>query len=193
MKLGIFGGSFNPPHIAHCILTEYLLEYLGLEKIVIVPSHISPHKIDTDILSAEKRFELAHLAFTGNPRVEVSRIEIDRGGKSYTIDTLRDFLRIYSSPQLFFIMGVDNLIGFNTWKEYQAILDICTVVAMNRPGFRTEDIESEIIGNVTIVSVPHLEISSTDIRERIRKRQSVKYLLPELVERKIQEEGYYLS
>jgi nicotinate-nucleotide adenylyltransferase len=193
MRLGIFGGTFNPPHIAHCILTEYLLDYLGLEKIIIVPSHISPHKIDPDILSAEKRLELAHLAFAGNPRVEVSRIEIDRGGKSYTIDTLREFLRLYSAPQLFFIMGVDNLIGFNTWKDYRAVLDICTVVAMNRPGFRAEDIESGIIGKVTIVSVPHLEISSTEIRKRIRKQQSVKYMLPELVERKIHEEGYYLS
>jgi nicotinate-nucleotide adenylyltransferase len=192
MKLGVFGGTFNPPHIAHCILTEYLLDDLNLDKILIVPSYISPHKIDNETLSPESRYELTGLAFEANPRVEVSRLEIERGGKSYTIDTLRELQKVYRSPEIFLIMGIDNLIGFSSWREYRAILDLCTVVAMNRPGFNVEEVEPGIMGRITVVTVPHLEISSTDIRQRLGKKKSVKYLLPDAVEKEIIRKGYYL-
>jgi nicotinate-nucleotide adenylyltransferase len=191
MNIGMFGGSFNPPHIAHLILAEFCCDALRLERLLFIPSAIPPHKENGDLLPAYDRLHLTSLAIRGNNRFEVSDIEIQRGGTSYTIDTIQELGSRYADADLFVIIGVDNLVGFHKWKSYRDILDTTTVVAMNRPGFNASSVAGEIMSSVRVLDVPHLEISSTDIRERIGRGESVRYMVPDAVLSEIVQRGYY--
>lgn len=192
MKIGIYGGSFNPPHIAHLILAESLYEILQLDKVVFVPSAVPPHKQNDDLLDAAQRLRLTQLAIGDNDRFEVSDIEIKRGGASYTIETIHALDKLYKNVTLYLIVGVDNLVTFHYWKDYRSILDGCTVIAMKRPGFETSRVQEDVLEKAEIVDLPYLEISSTEIRRRIRKGKSIRYMVPDSVLQEIKECGFYL-
>lgn len=192
MKIGIFGGSFNPPHIAHLILAESLYEKLSLDTVLFMPSSTPPHKQNDTLLDPTDRLRLVNLAIAGNDRFSVSDLEIKRGGTSYTIETITALKDIYPNAALYLIVGLDNLVTFHHWVKYSAILDRCTVVAMKRPGSAMKHVRKEIFEKSTIVDVPYLDISSTKIREMIRQGKSVRYLVPDAVLEEIEKRGFYV-
>ncbi len=191
MNIGIYGGSFNPPHIAHLIFGEMLYEELRLDKLIFIPSATPPHKQDTNLLDAQKRLRLTQLAIADNERFEVSDIEIQRGGTSYTIDTVNALDKVHKNATLYLVVGADNLVIFHQWKDYKAILERCILVAVNRPGFDTEKVQKDVLAKTKIVDLPLLDISSTGIRQRIQEGKSIRYLIPESVYRAIESEGLY--
>ena len=160
-KYGIFGGTFNPPHIAHSIVAENVRQQLNLDKIIFIPSGNPPLK---NSIPAEHRLAMAKLAFGNNKNFEVSEIEIDRPDKkSFTVNTLQMLQKKYINDQveLFLIVGIDNLIDFPKWKEPEKLFELSEVVVINRPNFSDTDSKIEFSSKVKFVTVPFLEISSS--------------------------------
>jgi len=191
-RVGILGGTFNPPHTAHLIAAEYVRDQLKLGKIIFVPAAAPPHKTSVEIIPAEHRYKMVKLAIKDNPLFEVSEIELGRKGLSFTIDTLDDLKRMSPKDVFFFLLGIDLLIEFDTWKDPERILEECTLVAMNRPGFDLEKIDKELLRKIEVVNVPGIDISSTRIRRRVTSGRSIKYLVPREVEKYIYENSIYV-
>ena len=189
-RIGIFGGTFNPPHIAHKIAAEYCREELSLEKIVFIPSGNHPLKNSID---AEHRYNMAVRAFCGDDNFEVSDIEVKNiSTKSYTVDTLKELRENkFFGSRLVLIIGADNLLELHKWKDPHLLFELSEVVVMHRPGYEFAESESEFLKRVTIVEIPLLEISSTMIRDRMSKGLSVKYMIDPEVENYISEHGLY--
>ncbi len=186
-RYGIYGGSFNPPHIGHSILAENVREQLSLDKVIFIPSGKHALKDEITLLEAEHRLNMARLAFESDPHFEVSDIEIQKakqGITNYTIDTLIDLYDQYKDDfiKIYLIVGIDNLIEFPKWKNPNKLFLISEVIVMNRPGYLVQDVDDEFSRKARYLSVPMLEISSTEIRHRIRENKSVKYLLKPEVE-----------
>ena len=182
MKTGIFGGTFNPPHTGHLIVAEYVREKISLDKVVFVPSAVPPHKQDLDIVEAHHRLEMLQCAVQGNRYFEVSDIEVRRGGVSFTVDTLVEFKGRSPDDHLYFLIGMDNLRDFDTWKMGEKIVDLAEVVAMTRPGFKQENFKTRHESKIVLCDVPEIAISSRDIRERVKTGKSIRYLVPGSVE-----------
>ena len=186
-RYGIYGGSFNPPHIGHSILAENVREQLSLDKVIFIPSGKHALKDEITLLEAEHRLNMARLAFESDPHFEVSDIEIQKakqGITNYTVDTLIDLYDQYKDDfiKIYLIVGIDNLIEFPKWKNPNKLFLISEVIVMNRPGYLVQDVDDEFSRKARYLSVPMLEISSTEIRHRIRENKSVKYLLKPEVE-----------
>ena len=182
MKTGIFGGTFNPPHTGHLIVAEYVREKISLDKMLFVPSAVPPHKQDLDIVEAHHRLEMLQCAVQGNRYFEVSDIEVRRGGVSFTVDTLVEFKGRSHDDHLYFLIGMDNLRDFDTWKMGEEIVDLAEVVAMTRPGFKQENFKTRHESKIVLCDVPEIAISSRDIRERVKTGKSIRYLVPGSVE-----------
>jgi nicotinate-nucleotide adenylyltransferase len=191
MKLGIFGGTFNPPHIGHLIVAEHVCNALRLDNIVFVPAAIPPHKLTDEIVSADHRAAMLRLAIESNPRFAVSNIEIERGGVSFTVDTLRQ-LKQHFEGALYLLIGMDNLLEFHTWKSPEQILELATVVVMTRPGFREADVPPEVKDRAMICPVPEIGIASRTIRQRVREGKSIRYLVSDPVAEYIRQQKLYL-
>jgi len=181
-KIGIFGGTFNPPHIAHLVAAESVRDHLKLEKVLFVPSAIPPHKLNEKIISADFRLEMVNLAVKDFPAFEVCDIELRRGGPSYTIDTIMALKSKFSAGDFFLMIGIDLMRDFYSWKNPEKILDECNVVVMARPGFSIALVDKELLRRVEIINVPGMDISSSDIRRRIKSGKSIKFLVPTAVE-----------
>jgi len=206
-KLGILGGTFNPIHYGHLSAAETIRERLNLSKILFIPSYQPPHKHEADIPSAQHRMNMIELAIAGNPAFESSDIEITRRGKSFTIDTIEALVRRQPQAELYFIIGIDSFLEIRTWHQWERLLALCSFVVISRPGFRFADLEkidfmrqaeddlarldrgacSQAIlkaGAYTVIleMIPLHDISSTDIRKRLKAHESTKYLLPAEVE-----------
>ncbi|MCE1163850.1 MAG: nicotinate-nucleotide adenylyltransferase [Bacteroidetes bacterium] len=195
-RYGIMGGSFNPPHVGHSILAENVREQLFLDKIVFIPSGKHALKDGDNMVSPEHRLAMAEIAFGGDPNFEVSDIEIEKaksGVTNYTVDTLMSLYEKYKNDfiKLYLIIGIDNLIEFPKWKNPEKLFALSEVIVMNRPGFLVQDVSEEYARKARYLSVPMLDISSTDIRKRIKNGKSVKYLVDEKVESYIKENGLY--
>jgi len=190
-KVGILGGTFNPPHIAHLIVAEEVRGQLKLDKVMFIPAAIPPHKLTVEILPAEQRLKMVKLATRGNPFFEVSDIELRRKNPSFTIDTVLDLKDRFPESDFHLLVGVDLLIDFKTWKDPDRVLTECTVVAMTRPGFDLAKVDKELLKVVELINVSNLDISSTDIRRRVKSGKSIKYLVPEEVERYICDNSIY--
>ncbi len=182
MKLGIFGGTFNPPHIGHLIVAESVRDQLQYDKILFIPSANPPNKHDHSIASAPERLHMTRLAIQGNNNFELSDIETKRGGISYTIDTVRSLVELYPDASLSLIIGADNLLEFQTWKSPDAILSEVELVAMTRPGFTAQPQLARFSKLVTFVHVPYVAVSGTEIRLRIKMGRSIRYLVTQAVE-----------
>ena len=189
--VGVFGGTFNPPHIGHLVAAESAADQLKLGKLYFVPASIPPHKLDEKIVPAELRYEMLRLAIEGNSRFALSRIELDRRGPSYTVDTVAEIKTSLRIKDLYLIVGIDLLIDFHTWRSPDRILDECSVVAMNRPGFDLSSVDSGLLSRVDVITVPAIDISSTVIRRKINSGESIKYLVPPAVEDYILSAGLY--
>lgn len=192
MKLGIFGGTFNPPHIGHLITAESVREQYKLDKVIFVPSFSPPHKFDLQIAFPNQRFEMLDLAIKSNRSFSATDLEIKREGKSYTIDTINSLLQLYQNSKLYLIIGMDNLIDFPNWKSPLEIVNKVELVVMNRPGY-TLEVRNEFTRYANIIRVPNIDISSTDIRRRVKMGRSIKYLVPNEVEQFILKKGLYKS
>lgn len=190
-RLGILGGTFNPIHIAHLLVAEQVAEARQLGKVLFIPTCIPPHKNSPDIAPPEDRYRMTVLATEANPRFEVSRIELDRPGRSFTKDTLQQLLEIYPESELFYIIGSDAVAELSTWREPELVLELATFLVAMRPGHDLARIEERFTKRIEVVHVSGLDVSSTDIRERVRKGLSIRYLVPLKVEQYIAQKGLY--
>ncbi|HQY20055.1 MAG TPA: nicotinate-nucleotide adenylyltransferase [Ignavibacteria bacterium] len=191
-KYGIFGGTFNPPHIAHSIVAENVRQQLNLDKIIFIPSGNPPLK---NSIPAEHRLAMAKLAFGNNKNFEVSEIEFDRPDeKSFTVNTLQMLQKKYINDQveLFLIVGIDNLIDFPKWKEPEKLFELSEVVVINRPNFSDTDSKIEFSSKVKFLTVPFLEISSSSIRQLVSDNRSIHYLVNPDVEKYIADHKLYI-
>ncbi|MGB2960524.1 MAG: nicotinate-nucleotide adenylyltransferase [Bacteroidota bacterium] len=179
MKLGIFGGTFDPPHMGHLIVAEHVREELGLDRVVFVPCSTPPHKQENEITAGHHRMEMVRLAIAGNPAFDDSDMELVRGGVSYTVETLLEFSKQHPDWELFFLVGMDNIGDFYTWLKPERILELSVIVVVKRPGY---EFPGELaIPDAVVCEVPDIEIGSRVIRERVREGRSIRHLVPDSV------------
>lgn len=194
-RFGIMGGSFDPIHYGHLMLAEQIRTQFHLDKVYFIPVGSAPHKAAGYMTDKMDRYEMTVLATMNNPGFSVSRIEIDSETVSYTINTVKKLKeKLDKDDTLYFITGADAIIELETWKNFKELLGICKFIGATRPGIDTskmiekiDELKVNYGADISITTVPALAISSTDIRQRIRENQSIKYLLPEPVEQYIYE------
>ena len=187
MKIAILGGTFNPVHIGHLILAEEAREKLGLDKVIFVPTFLPPHKDNSDIAKATDRLSMIRLAIKTNKYFMVSDTEIKRNGRSYTIDTIKEFKERFSSDDLYFIIGSDLLKYLDEWKDLNEIIKLVRFIVATRPGFPLEKIPSYI----NTLPIRAVDISAFEIRECVKENKSFHYLVPEGVFNYIRKRGLY--
>lgn len=196
--LGIMGGTFDPIHMGHLAVAEQARDVLGLDAVVFMPAGRQPYKIDQDQLAAEKRLEMCRLALSDNENFDVSPLEVEREGITYTIDTLKTVRAHYpSNVKLYFIAGADSIATLADWKDARELSGLASFVGINRPG--TKLIGDKAIKKslqeagftVEFIHAPSLDISSTDLRRRIAQGGSIRYLIPEPVRLVIEAENLY--
>ena len=198
-KLGIMGGTFDPVHLGHLQTAKFIYEHLGLEKIIFVPAFIAPHKVGLEFAPAADRYRMTELATEPYHYFEVTDIELQRSGVSYTYDTVMELEARYPEYELYFIIGADAVPMLNTWHRIRELLAEVTFIAADRPGYgQTIDKVCEFFGEpaknkIILLDTPEVDISSTGIRERVRRGLSIKGLVPESVEKYILEEHLYQS
>ena len=189
-RIGFLGGTFNPVHIGHLAAAQAAKEALRLERVIFVPSHLPPHKTSRGVVAARHRFQMVRLATRGNPDLKVSDYEVRKRGKTYTIDTLEHFQKQFpSSTAFFFIIGEDMLDGLQKWRQIGDILKLVRFAVVGRPGYQKRKPKIPC----RPVSMPGIDISSTDLRRRMRQGKTVKYLIPGSVEDYIRRHGLYGS
>ena len=183
-RIAVMGGTFNPIHYAHLISAEQVRTGLGYDKILFIPSARPPHKVaDGDIIEPEHRYQMVLSAIAENPHFEVSRIELERAGPSYTIETLKVLKKRYGeTTELAWIIGADSLIEYKVWRDFDEVLAQCVMIATTRPSYDLNRVPLEIRKRVTTFPITGVDISATVIRERIRKGLSIRYLVPEDVQ-----------
>lgn len=195
-RLGILGGTFDPPHLGHLILGEYAVDALGLAELVYMPAADPPHKQGQVRLNATHRVAMLERALRDNDRFSISRLDLDRPGPHYTLDTVRLLHAQQPETEIYFVMGGDSLRDLPKWHRPQDLMQLCQFVVMRRPsdGARPDMHEAVLPGlaqRVTMLDAPQLEISSTAIVERIRQGRSVRYLVSDAVLAYIEEQQVY--
>ncbi|RAK66742.1 nicotinate (nicotinamide) nucleotide adenylyltransferase [Hymenobacter edaphi] len=187
-RVGLLFGSFNPIHVGHLILANHLATRTDLEAVWLVVSPQSPFKVGEELLPEQARLQLVQLAIVGNERLRVLDIEFRLPKPSYTIDTLDELRRQYPGTEFVLLMGGDNLPGLPRWKSADRLLTEFEVYVYPRPGYALPE---PLPAKVRVVEAPLLDISATFIRTSIRAGQSIRYLVPEAVEREIEAQGYW--
>jgi nicotinate-nucleotide adenylyltransferase len=185
VRLGLFGGSFDPIHMGHLLAASEAAEVLGLDRVLFVTAAHPPHK--TPVAPPEDRHVMVLLATLEDPRFEASRLELDRPGPSYTVDTLRAARALYPGAELFFITGADAYRDVLTWKEGGRLSEYARLVAVSRPGYP----RPELPVPVDWLEVPEYGVSSSLVRARLRAGRSVRYLVPRPVEVYLEKQGLY--
>jgi len=192
-KIGILGGTFDPIHLGHLVLAEQVREKFQLERVIFIPSATPPHKTEQELSPANHRFEMTKLALEGNSFFSVSDIELKREGLSYTIETLRKLKKLYEDSEIYFLTGSDVLDEITTWKNPEEIYRLAKIVIAVRPGFDKFNPEDHFAQKSIIATITGVDISSTQIREKVRKGESIKYLVPSKVEEYIRKENLYTT
>ena len=191
-RIGILGGTFDPIHNGHLIVAQEVVSSLGLERILFVPCGQPPHKRYPAMASAKARADMVRLAVAANPLFEFSPVEIDRPGKSYTIETLRGLREHFGrESELYLVVGADNAVELSTWCDPEGVLETSRVAVVLRDGFDRSRIDASQAKRMTFLDTPRIEISSTDIRNRVRRGLPIWYLVPENVAEYIGVEGLY--
>lgn len=189
------GGTFDPIHYGHLVAAEEALVQFNLDRVVFMPTGEPVRKTHLRVSPAEDRYLMTVIATASNPDFGVSRLEIDRPGATYTVDTMTELRTIYGpETELFFISGADAILDILTWKDSAQLTDICTLIAATRPGYDLSRFEQQPEDEglrVEMMEVPALAISSTDIRQRVAERRPVRYLLPEAVAMYIRKNHLY--
>ena len=197
MRVGLLGGTFNPPHIAHLICAQEAIAGLGLDRVELVPAHTPPHKEAEGDPGVEHRVAMCVVAVAGDPRLEVSRAEADVPGRSYTVDTLIRLHEQRPEDQLTFIVGGDMAASLRDWREPEAILSLAEIGVAGRQDLDEQSIRSNLDGlagagdRVRFFDMPRIDISSTLIRRRVAAGDPIRYLVPDAVAEYIEREGLY--
>jgi nicotinate-nucleotide adenylyltransferase len=190
-RIGIFGGTFDPPHIGHLVIAERARVQLQLVRVIFVPAYRPPHKTRRSSTTPLDRLALTRLAVHGNPSFVVSDIEIKRQGVSYTIDTVKEFLRRLQHAELFLILGSDNLAELTTWKSYNELLQLVQFVVYPRPGASLKRPPQLRGARIHVLQGMQLDISSSTLRNLVQQRSSIRYLVPLKVEKYIADHKLY--
>ena len=189
MRIGVLGGTFDPIHMGHLAIAEQARDRLELEEVCFVPAGTPWMKAGQALSSAQDRLCMVRKAVEENPFFRVSTVELDRSGPSYTVETLRELQEDYGpDARLFFILGTDAFARFGEWKEPEMVLSLATLVVVDRPGSTPSE---DVGGNIERIEGVHLDISARDIRRRVAEGASIRYLVPEPVERHIYARGLY--
>jgi nicotinate-nucleotide adenylyltransferase len=196
LKVGLLGGTFNPPHLGHLVMAQEAHARLGLDRVVFMPVYSPPHKVVESEPGVDQRVALCERAVAGDPRFVVSRLEADRPGRSYTVDTLRGLHESSPEDELTFIMGGDMAYSLPTWHEPEAVLSLATLGVAERDGVARADITEHLAGLagadcIRFFDMPRLDISSSLIRRRAAAGQPLRYLVPDAVAEYIVSEGLY--
>jgi nicotinate-nucleotide adenylyltransferase len=200
MRLGIFGGTFDPVHFGHLLLAESAREQLRLDEVWFIPAATPPHKRDRELTPAKQRLEMLELGIAGNEAFRVSTLELDRGGVSYTADTLRQILQQHPDAELFLLMGADSLRDLVTWREPEEVCRLAVPAVVRRGG--QPDLDFSVLQSLvsperleTIraseVAISAVDFSSTDLRERAANGRSLRYRTPRAVEKFIETQKLY--
>lgn len=199
-RIGILGGTFNPVHMGHLILAQDAMEHFELGRVLFIPCARPPHKSERDLLPAEHRIAMLEAAIEGDLRFHVSRLETERGGVSYSIDTARELHSLYPGAEIHFILGSDSLLELHLWKNAGELLELCRFVTLTRPGaeydmLKTADLQLPAPWPERLkacIRVGHtVDISSTDIRYRVAEGLAIRYLVHPAVEMYIAEHSLY--
>lgn len=198
MKLGILGGTFDPVHYGHLLMAEQCREQCALDTFWFLPAGNPPHKRGVPITDGPIRAEMLRLAIAGHPQFAVSRMEIERPGTTYTWQTLQQLRDSDPDRELFFIIGADSLADLPTWRKPERIAALSTIVTVNRgdhplPDMKPlkENLGKEIAESIRFVTMPGIDLSSTDIRRRVRDGRSIRYMTPRAVETYIKDRALY--
>jgi nicotinate-nucleotide adenylyltransferase len=190
-RLGVMGGTFDPVHNGHLVAASEVAALFALDAVVFVPSGQPWQKADREVSAAEDRYLMTFLATAGNPQFTVSRADIDRGGLTYTIDTLRELHEQYPDAELFFITGADALAQILTWRDVHELFPLAHFVGVTRPGYLLTFDASLPAQSLSLLEVPALAISSSDIRDRVARGAPIWYLTPDAVVRYVVKRGLY--
>lgn len=188
MRVGVFGGTFDPIHHGHLVAAEEVWYELQLEYVLFVPANTPPHKRDQPVTPVHHRVTMVELAIASNPHFVLSRVDVDRPGPSYTVDTIALLHEeLGQEAEVFFVMGMDSLAEITTWHKPQRLVQLCRLAVVDRPWFQVDmaALEAEIPGivdSVILVHIPGLAIASSDLQQRVRKGRSIKYQVPAAVE-----------
>jgi len=195
MRLGIMGGTFDPIHYGHLFIAEEARVRYRLSQVLFVPNGRPPHKREGDVTPAEHRLAMVQRAIQSNPHFECSRMELNRPGLSYTVETLTLLRAEYVDAEFFYITGVDAVADILTWKRHEDVIRLATFIAAARPGFEIsrlkERLPEDYLARILLLRSTGLEISSTEIRERVRQGLPIRYLMPDTVREYIEEFPLY--
>ena len=199
MRLGLFGGTFDPIHFGHLLVAEEVRIQLHLDEVVLIPTGQPWMKVQRSLSPSKKRLDMVRIAVSRNPFFRASSIEVDRPGPTYTVDTVRSFREgMQAEDEIYFIIGMDSLKSFHLWKEPDKVLDLCNLVIVSRPGCEAYDIstlDTIVDGGsrgAVCLSTPLIDLSGTLIRARASKGHSIRYQVPSLVEKYIRQHQLYL-
>jgi nicotinate-nucleotide adenylyltransferase len=196
-SIGILGGTFNPPHIGHLVCAQEARAQLELDRVMLMPVHTPPHKAAADDPGPEARLALCRAAIAGDEDLEISTLEIERGGPSYSVDTLRVLHGLHEGDELTFIVGGDMASSLPSWREPEAVLELARVAVAERDEHRRHEIAEHVGGlrgaeeRIVFFTMPRLDISSSDIRLRVAQRRPVRWLVPGEVADEIERRGLY--
>ncbi|WP_100374585.1 nicotinate-nucleotide adenylyltransferase [Bacillus sp. FJAT-45037] len=187
-RVGLFGGTFDPPHVGHLMLAEEVRVECRLDEVWFIPASTPPHKERSDMSSIDERLELVKIATRSNPHFQVSTIERDRGGRSYTIDTVKQLQREHPDVEFFFLIGGDMVESLASWVGIDELIELITFIGVNRPNTSPS---TAYIEHVRHVDFAQIDLSSTMIRKRVAEGKSIRYLVLNEVEVMIRESGLY--
>ncbi len=191
-RVGIFGGTFDPIHLGHLIAAQEALDACHLARVLFVPSGDPPHKPHRAVTAAAHRVAMVERAIEGDDRFAVSRVEVDRPGKSYTVDTLEALARsLKEGTELFLLIGTDSALDMPTWANPERVVSLARVAVLARPGFDRAGVRSDLAGRMSFLQTSQVDISSTEVRRRLREGRSIRYLVPDAVMDYIRRHGLY--
>ncbi len=193
MNVGLFGGSFNPPHLAHLIVAETVREQFRLDQVWWIPARRPPHKAEETLVSSQHRLAMTRRATQDHPAFAVSDVEVRRAGTSYTVETVRALQAAHPEYAFSLLLGGDSLRDFGTWRQPEEIVARVPLIVYRRPGAAEIEVEPYLAGRVRFAEAPLLEISGTEIRARLREGRSIRYLVPDAVRAYIEEHGLYVK
>lgn len=184
MKIAILGGTFNPLHLGHMLIAEDAMDAVNLDKVIFIPCSIPPHKSESDLLPGHHRMAMVQLGIAGDSRFEALSIEIDRGGPSYSVDTLRHVRQEYPHDQIFFIVGSDNFQDIGHWNRFSELVKLCEFLVIERPGCPLKlpppSVPADQLASLkyTVFEGPTISISSSEVRRRFHEGKNVSHLIP---------------
>jgi nicotinate-nucleotide adenylyltransferase len=197
-RLGIIGGTFDPVHYGHLVAAQYAAYGFHLDRVIFMPAAKPPHKNAEGVLDARHRVAMVELAIADNPAFEMSTLEVERSGVSYTIDTIEILQQTYPGAEIYFIMGMDSIYILDTWKDIERLVLMCRFIVVTRPAYELkrsdpalQKVPPGFWTRVDFLEIPAIDISSTDLRTRVRQGKPIRYLLPPAVENYIYNHSLY--